>query len=77
VFEVNKELLDSHEALLDVVFEDEAVDGAKRRAARKISRELKIPGFRQGRAPYAKVLQYAGEPAVVQEAAELLLDESY
>ena len=77
MFEVNKELLDSHEALLDVVFEDEAVDGAKRRAARKISRELKIPGFRQGRAPYAKVLQYAGEPAVVQEAAELLLDESY
>jgi len=77
VFEVKKELLDSHEALLDVVFEDEAVDGAKRRVARKISRKLNIPGFRQGRAPYAKVLQYAGEPAVLQEAAELLLDESY
>ena len=77
MFEVKKEVLDSHEVLLDVVFEDEAVDGAKRRAARKISRELNIPGFRQGRAPYSKVLQYVGEPAVVQEAAELLLEESY
>jgi len=77
VFEVKKELLDSHEVLLDVVFEDDAVDSAKRRSARKISRELNIPGFRQGRAPYAKVLQYVGETAVVQEAAELLLDESY
>jgi len=77
VFEVKKELLDSHEALLEVVFEDEVVDSAKRRAARKISRELNIPGFRQGRAPYAKVLQYVGESAVVQEAAELLLDGSY
>ncbi|MCD6286714.1 MAG: trigger factor [Anaerolineae bacterium] len=77
MFEVKKELLDSHEVLLEVVFEDEAVDGAKRRAARKMSRELNIPGFRQGRAPYAKVLHYVGEPAVVQEAAELLLDGSY
>ena len=77
MFEVKKELLDSHEVLLEVVFEDEAVDGAKRRAARKMSRELNIPGFRQGRAPYAKVLRYVGEPAVVQEAAELLLDGSY
>jgi len=77
VFEVTTELLDSHEALLDVVFEDKAVDDAKRRAARKISRELNIPGFRRGRAPYMKVVHYVGEPTVVQEAAELLLDESY
>ena len=77
MFEVTTELLDSHEALLDVVFEDKAVDDAKRRAARKISRELNIPGFRRGRAPYLKVVQYVGEPTIVQEAAELLLDESY
>lgn len=77
MFEVNKELLDSHEALLTVVFEEEAVDGAKRRAARSISREVNIPGFRKGKAPYVKVVQWVGEPAVIQEAAELLLDEAY
>jgi trigger factor len=77
VFDVKKELLDSHEALLDVVFEEATVDEAKRRAARRISREVNIPGFRRGRAPYAKVLQVVGEPTVLQEAAETLLDEAY
>jgi len=77
VFEVKKELLDSHEALLDVVFEDETVDGAKRRAARKISREINIPGFRKGRAPYSKIQQYVGESSIMQEAAEMLVDETY
>ncbi len=77
MFEVKKELLDSHEALLEVTFEEPAVDEAKRRAATKISREVNIPGFRKGKAPYAKVLQYVGEGSVVQEAAELLVDEAY
>ena len=77
MFEVKKELLDSHEALLEVTFEEPAVDEAKRRAAAKISREVNIPGFRKGKAPYAKVLQYVGEGSVVQEAAELLVDEAY
>ncbi|MCU0519720.1 MAG: trigger factor [Anaerolineae bacterium] len=77
MFEVTKELLDSHEALLEIVFEESTVDEAKRRAALKISREVNIPGFRKGKAPYAKVLQYVGEPTVIQEAAELLMDEAY
>ncbi len=77
MFEVKKELLDSHEALLDVVFEEETVDGAKQRAARKISREINIPGFRKGRAPYSKVQQFVGESSIMQEAAEMLVDETY
>jgi trigger factor len=77
VFEVSKEILDSHEALLEVVFESEAVEGAKREAAREISQEINIPGFRKGKAPYAKVIQAVGEPAVLQEAVEHLLKEHY
>lgn len=77
MFEVKKELLDSHEALLEVVFEDDTVEEAKQRAARHISREVNIPGFRRGKAPYGKVVQYVGEAAVVQEAAESLLEEQY
>lgn len=77
MFEVKKELLDSHEALLEVVFEEPTVDEAKHRASLKISREVNIPGFRKGKAPYAKVLQYVGESTVLQEAAELLVDEVY
>ncbi len=77
MFEVNKEILDSHEVLLEVVFEPETVEKAKREAAREISREVNIPGFRKGKAPYGKVIQYVGEPAVVQEAAEHLLHDHY
>jgi trigger factor len=77
VFEVRKEILDSHEVLLEVVFEPETVEEAKREAAREISREVNIPGFRKGKAPYGKVIQYVGEPTVVQEAAEHLLQEHY
>jgi trigger factor len=77
VFEVKKEILDSHEALLEVVFEPEAVEEAKRAAAREISQEVNIPGFRKGKAPYGKVAQTVGEPAILQEAAEHLLHEHY
>ncbi|MGC9522937.1 MAG: trigger factor [Anaerolineae bacterium] len=77
MFEVKKELLDSHEVILEVVFEDEAVEAAKRAAAREISSEINIPGFRRGRAPYTKVVQAVGEAAVLQEATEHLLDKHY
>ncbi|MGC9347368.1 MAG: trigger factor [Anaerolineae bacterium] len=77
MFEVKKEILDSHEALLEVVFEEQTVEEAKRRAARSIAGEISIPGFRRGRAPYAKVVQYVGEAAILQEAAEQLLDDTY
>jgi len=77
VFEVNKELLDSHEALLEVVFDDSTLEAAKQRAARHVAGEVNIPGFRRGKAPYAKVVQYVGEATIVQEAAESLLDENY
>lgn len=77
MFEVNKELLESHEAELNVVVEEATVEEAKRRAAREISRHVNIPGFRRGKAPYSKVVQYVGESAVIQEAAESLLDRHY
>jgi trigger factor len=77
VFEVKKEFLDTHEALLEVVFEEQTVEEAKRRAARSIAREISIPGFRRGRAPYPKVVQYVGDAAILQEAAEQLLDDTY
>jgi trigger factor len=77
VFEVKKELLDSHEALLDVTIEEPTVQNAMRSAARHISTEINIPGFRKGKAPYAVVLRYVGEGAVMQEAADHLLEELY
>ena len=70
MFEIKKELLPTHEALLEVTFDEETVAQAMREAARVISRQVNIPGFRRGRAPYTKVVQYVGEAAVLEEAAD-------
>jgi trigger factor len=77
VFEVHKELLETHEVRLSVTVDDKAVQEAMQQAARSISQKAKIPGFRQGKVPYHMVLRYAGESAVLQEAAENLLKELY
>lgn len=77
MFEIKKELLPTHEALLEVTFDEETVNQAMRQAARVISRQVNIPGFRRGRAPYTKVVQYVGEAAVLQEAADRLMEETY
>jgi len=77
VFELKKELLDSHEALLDITIEEPTVQNAMRSAARQIARQVNIPGFRKGKAPYSVVMRYVGESAVMQEAADHLLEELY
>ena len=48
-----------------------------RSAARQIARQINIPGFRKGKAPYSVVVRYAGEGSVMQEAADDLLEELY
>jgi len=77
VFVVTKEVLDTHEARLSVEIENKAVEDAKRKAARKIAREIHIPGFRKGRAPYNRVVRYVGEATVLQEATDQLLQDIY
>ncbi len=74
---VTKEIRDDHQALLTLTFTAEEFERAKRQAARAISRKVKIPGFRPGRAPYAMVVRYVGEQEVIEEALDKLLQENY
>jgi len=68
---------DDHQMEVVVELENEQLDTARRRAARKISEKAKIPGFRPGKAPYPVVLRHYGEAAITEEAVELLVDEVY
>ena len=77
MFEIKKEVLATHEALLNVEIEEAAVKEAMRKAARVMSQRYNIPGFRRGKAPYAKVVKYIGEAALLQEAADTMLEEIY
>ena len=74
---IEKELLEDHQAKLHVEFETEQFESAKRRAARKIAKKVKIPGFRPGKAPYNVILRQVGEGAVVEEAMEIFIDDVY
>ena len=71
------ERLDNHKAQLTVEVEAAQFDDAKRKAARQISRRVRIKGFRKGKAPYRLVAQYVGEAAIIEEAVELLGSDIY
>jgi trigger factor len=68
---------EDHQVKIEAEFEVELFDSFKRRAARKIAKQAKIPGFRPGKAPYDVVLRMYGEGVINEEAVELLIDEQY
>ncbi|MDP3958420.1 MAG: trigger factor, partial [bacterium] len=47
------------------------------RAVAHLSEKVKIDGFREGKAPEAVLVQKVGEMAVLEEMAELALEEAY
>jgi len=78
VFEVtSKQVLDTHEAVIAVKIDPETVETAKRTAAKTLAQKINIPGFRKGAAPYQRIVRYVGESAVLQEAADQLLNDIY
>lgn len=74
---IETQLLEDHQAKLTVEVDPELMQNMKRRAARKIARRVKIPGFRPGKAPYQVVVRQLGEGVIVEEALEMLVDEIY
>ena len=73
----SKEYTDDHQVKITAEFEQDLLDQYKRRAARKIAKSTRIPGFRPGKAPYNMVLNHVGEASIIQEAVDLLLEEEY
>ncbi len=74
---IEKKLQDDRQAQLTVEYTNEEFEGFKHRAAKKIARETKIPGFRPGKAPYDVILNRYGEGSILQEAIDILLDKDY
>ncbi len=68
---------DDHQVRIVAEFEPEFMEKFKRQAARKISQEARIPGFRPGKAPYDIVRRLYGEEMIDKEAVELMLDGVY
>ena len=69
--------LEGSRAKVDVVVPAVEVDRAVQRAARKMAREMRMPGFRKGKAPPSLVIQRLGFASVFEEAIRESLPEWY
>ncbi len=74
---VTSETLEKSRVKLTVEAPLEEVERAYKRAVRRVSDKVNIPGFRRGRAPQALVERHAGVDAVFREALERLVPEAY
>ena len=66
-----KKQLDNHQVEITVETDEEQFKKSKGKAAREISKESKIPGFRPGKAPYDVVQRIYGEDYIEERAVEL------
>lgn len=74
---VQTKRLENCQTEMIIEVEPERVEEAMRKAARSISEQTKIPGFRPGKAPYHVVLQMFGRQTVLEEALEDLGPKLY
>lgn len=74
---VETEILEDRQARLIATVEQERVEQEMRAAARRIAKNVNIPGFRKGKAPYQIITQYYGEAAILEEALEELGQSVY
>lgn len=74
---VESTIQENREAKLTVLLESDYFEKAKRRTAQEISKQIQIPGFRPGKAPYELVRRMVGEEAILGETLERVLNEIY
>ena len=74
---VQTEQLENHMASLTVSVAVDRMDEARQRAAKKIAGEVRIPGFRKGKAPYRVLASHVGEAAILETAVEDLGSSLY
>ncbi len=74
---VTQENLKKSQIKLRIELSPEEVDAYKQKAAKRLSEQVKIPGFRPGTAPYDIVKLNVGEPAIIRQMIDLALPETY
>jgi len=74
---VEKQDLDQRQVGLTVEVPAEQLEQAKQTAARRIAKQMKIPGFRPGKAPYSVIAGKVGEEYLFDEALDDLGQEVY
>jgi len=74
---VTTERIEGSRVVLNVETDKDEMDKSMERAYRRLAAKTAVPGFRKGKAPRPMLERYLGREALVEEAANLLLMESY
>jgi trigger factor len=74
---IETEKLEDHQVKLTVEVDSEQLDASKRKAAKKIAKRIKVPGFRPGKAPFQVIRRQVGDEALFEESLEILVQEIY
>lgn len=74
---IQTERLENHTARFTVEIEPKQWETAKKNAASEISKQIRVKGFRKGKAPYSVVVRTVGEATIIEEAMEKLGNEVY
>jgi trigger factor len=69
--------LEENRVRLDVAVPEDEVQRRMDRAVRRLGREVRVPGFRPGKAPAEVIIQRIGHDAVVQEMLKSALGDWY
>jgi trigger factor len=68
---------DQRQLLMTIEVPEERVEKQMRQTARKLAKEVNIPGFRRGKAPYPVLLKRVGREALRTEAVEDMLQDLF
>ncbi len=68
---------EDHQKKVIAELDNETLERFRRQAARKISQEARIPGFRPGKAPYEVIRRMYGDEAIIEQAINLMVDDVY
>ena len=69
--------LEENRVRLDVAVPEDEVQRRMERAIRRLGREVRVPGFRPGKAPAEVIVQRIGHDAIVQEMLKSALGDWY
>ncbi|NLE45505.1 MAG: trigger factor [Chloroflexi bacterium] len=74
---ISTEALEERQVRLVIELDEEQTQTAMRQAARQIAKQVNIPGFRKGKAPYNVVVQRFGEDVIRKEGADMIAEATY
>ncbi len=74
---VTKESIGKSQIKLRIELEPEEIADYRQKAAKRLSEQVKIPGFRPGTAPYDVVKLNVGEASITRQMIDLALPETY